>query len=57
MTQPSQPTFNSQNSFFKRLHQVVLLLLLGTPPSLPVVSVSIVKATRISMGGAIYGCA
>ena len=57
MTQPNPATFNSQNSLFQRLHQVVLLLLLGTPPSLPVVSVSVVQGAKTQAGGAIYGCA
>jgi hypothetical protein len=59
MTQSNSHTFRSENGFSQLLNQVVLLLL-GTPPSLclgrVVLSVPTVDS-RILMGGANHGCA
>jgi hypothetical protein len=59
MTQSNSHTFNSENGFSQLLNQVVLLLL-GTPPTLRVSRVVVaVQAvdSRIMMGGANHACA
>ena len=59
MTQANSHTFSSETTLSTLLSQVVLLLL-GTPPTLGVGRVVVLVQSlgqRINMGGAIHACA